>query len=272
MNAKTLLAGTSIAVALAAAVATPANAVVTEFATFSAKTTYNVYYKNPSSNGHSTSASFYTIATPGATTAGSVPVTFSFINNAGTNGAALDSTITNVNALFTMTGTTSGPAQLDTFSHTLEEYTSGTFSFVTTSAYTIAGVHYNAGANLLTGTFTQSVLSGKQSTGGLNGDNSSAYTPPDTLTFTSDFVTFIPTAALAYSMTLASIYPSPLSDAMAGTYALKTFKADAGGQFTADPAPHVNGVPEPASWAMMMVGFGLAGASIRRRARVQVAA
>jgi hypothetical protein len=32
------------------------------------------------------------------------------------------------------------------------------------------------------------------------------------------------------------------------------------------------GVPEPATWALMMVGFGLAGASMRRRARVQATA
>jgi hypothetical protein len=31
-------------------------------------------------------------------------------------------------------------------------------------------------------------------------------------------------------------------------------------------------IPEPATWALMMVGFGLAGASMRRRARVQAAA
>jgi hypothetical protein len=31
-------------------------------------------------------------------------------------------------------------------------------------------------------------------------------------------------------------------------------------------------IPEPASWALMTVGFGLAGASIRRRTRVQATA
>jgi PEP-CTERM motif len=30
------------------------------------------------------------------------------------------------------------------------------------------------------------------------------------------------------------------------------------------------GVPEPASWALMIAGFGLVGAAMRRRAAVQV--
>ena len=36
--------------------------------------------------------------------------------------------------------------------------------------------------------------------------------------------------------------------------------------------PGYGGVPEPASWALMIGGFGLAGATLRRRRRTLVAA
>jgi hypothetical protein len=35
---------------------------------------------------------------------------------------------------------------------------------------------------------------------------------------------------------------------------------------TAAPGIGVGGVPEPASWAMLIAGFGLTGAAMRRRA------
>ena len=38
-------------------------------------------------------------------------------------------------------------------------------------------------------------------------------------------------------------------------------------EFTSSDASVVPGVPEPASWAMMIAGFGLVGATMRRRAR-----
>ncbi len=37
--------------------------------------------------------------------------------------------------------------------------------------------------------------------------------------------------------------------------------------FTFDSSPAVGGVPEPASWAMLIAGFGLVGAAARRRRR-----
>jgi hypothetical protein len=267
MNAKTLLAGSAVALALAAAAVTPAHAVVTEFATTSALTTYNVYYNNPSPGGTSPSAVFYTIATPNSTAHAAVPVSFSFINTGPILGAA----VTNVTALFDLSGSTLGPAYLDPFSHKLQQYVTGAFSYVSTTPITVGTTTYAAGSTLLAGTFSDAVLSGKTSIGGLSADNDTTY-GPDTLTFTSDFLAFQPTAALGLSYTLASIFPSPIADAIPGTYSLKSFRTDVGAQFTADPAPLVLGIPEPASWALMMVGFGLAGASIRRKARVQVAA
>lgn len=41
---------------------------------------------------------------------------------------------------------------------------------------------------------------------------------------------------------------------------------------TVTAAPLVGGVPEPASWALMVMGFGLVGSSLRKRSQVAVTA
>ena len=274
MNAKTLFAGTSIALALAVAAATPAHAVVTEFATFSpvTATTYNFYYLNPGSThpttaGKSASATYYTISSPNSKVPGSTILRFSFINE----GTLLDSAVTNVNAKFTLTGTTDGPAQMDPFSGNLEEYVNATFSFVTTTAMTIGRTYFPVGSNLLSGTYTDAVFVGSSTAGSIEANDTTTTPKMRNMTLTSDFVSFVTPYKLDGAITLNAASPA-FSDLMAGMYALKTFKADAGGSFSSNPAPHViPSVPEPASWALMMVGFGLAGASIRRRTRVQAA-
>lgn len=43
-----------------------------------------------------------------------------------------------------------------------------------------------------------------------------------------------------------------------------------GSQLLSNIVGNVNAVPEPATWAMMIAGFGMAGAAIRRRQRVSV--
>ena len=278
MNAKTILAGTAISLAMAAAAATPANAVITTFATFSPIGLDNFYYNNPEtvvgpnpggspnpSNGRSTSATFYSISTATSKVPGPVDVKFSFINE----GSALDTAVNGVTAMLTLSGTTDGPAVLDAHSHQLEEFVSGTFILRSTTAITVGHQTYGAGKILLQGSFGNANLEGKNSQGSVNGDNDASF--GDTLSYSSDFVTFAPTANLDITLGLTSIVPA-LADAKVGTYALKTFKTDANGQFSADPSPKVNAVPEPASWALMIVGFGLAGASIRRRTQVQTAA
>lgn len=40
---------------------------------------------------------------------------------------------------------------------------------------------------------------------------------------------------------------------------------------TVDPVSQPGGVPEPSSWAIMILGFGLVGAAVRRRARAAIA-
>ena len=53
----------------------------------------------------------------------------------------------------------------------------------------------------------------------------------------------------------------------------QSLSASGSGTFASDPLPVVPGVPEPASWAMMLGGFGLLGATLRtRKAQVSYSA
>ena len=257
MTMKTLLSGAAAVLALSLASVTPANAVITTFATFTALTTDNVYFKNASSTGASSNATFYSISSPNSKTPGGVKVHFSFINL----GSTLDNAVTSVNALLTFNAATASAATLSGGNYT-QPGLSGTFSLISMNAITVGSTTYAAGSNLLSGVFGNADITGKNSRGNLGDDN----ILPDTLSYTSSFVTFKPNSTLDLSVALTAITPF-LSDLHPGTDALKTFKADASGQFSADPRPIVNGVPEPTSWALMMVGFGFAGAAMRQRNR-----
>jgi hypothetical protein len=87
-----------------------------------------------------------------------------------------------------------------------------------------------------------------------------------TLTFTSDFLKFAPSASLGSALNFTSaITPAGqgLNSLGFGSDALESFNLDAGGSFSSVPLP--NSVPEPASWAMLLLGMGLIGGVLRRR-------
>jgi hypothetical protein len=251
----------ALASALALGAAMPAQAAITTFATMSALTQDNIYFKNASTTNKSASATIYSIATSTATVPGSVGVKFSFINE----GAALDTAVSGVNATFALSAATTTAAQ-NAFGYLIQPGINGTFSLLSTTAITVGSHTYAAGSNLLSATFTGAGIAGpKGSTSGsmdANNQNSGS-----TIVYTSDFVTFSPGASLDGAFSLTSI-TAALADVQAGTYALKTFKGDAGGSFSADPVPTANFVPEPASWALMLVGFGAVGGIARRRKQV----
>jgi hypothetical protein len=266
MNAKTILAGTAIALALTAVAATPALAALTTFANFSDLSTDDFYYKAGTGTGASSYGKYYSISTPSSTTAGPVDVDFSFINE----GSLLDNAVKNVTASFSLSGASTGPTILA--GGYLIEPVSGTFTLKTTAPITVGTVTYGTGSILLMGSYTKGDIVGKAGTqgGSLGGDN--ALSTGDTLTYSSDFVTFQPNAQLGLGFTLSSVTPA-FAQTHVGSNSLKAFHTDATASFSADPVPHVNaGVPEPASWALMIAGFGLAGASLRRRARGQATA
>ena len=49
----------------------------------------------------------------------------------------------------------------------------------------------------------------------------------------------------------------------------ESFYANRAAAFSLDAAPSAGAVPEPATWAMMIIGFGGVGGAMRRRSKVR---
>ena len=240
----------------------PAAAIVTTFAAYNPiGTTANLYFKNsgPGTTG-GTGGSLYTIATGNATTPGSRNVRFSFLQ------ASIAPYVTDVTARFTLLASVvAHPATL-TGTQLSQESISGSFSFLSTTAITVGSTTYAAGSNLLSAIFTAGSINGR--TGGTSGSFSGSTAGGSLISYTSDFLDFTPTIDRDFAIGLTSI-GSPL--ARVTGKALRTFRANSTGSFSSDPAPLVNAVPEPATWAMLGLGFGLVGVSARRRKLVVAA-
>lgn len=164
-----------------------------------------------------------------------------------------------LDALFTFNATETGAIDLGgvviaTFD--------GTFSFTYTGpSGIVSGVNLQTGDNLLSGVFADSVFTGFGSSGSLidsvlgGGD----------VVFSSWFLEFDPAEDQALALSITSISP-PLA-VVNGM--LTDFTGTAGGNFAAtitDIDYHID-VPEPASWAMMVAGFGMLGGAMRRSRR-----
>jgi hypothetical protein len=135
----------------------------------------------------------------------------------------------------------------------------GSFSFIYSGpTQTIGSVTLTHGVtNLLSGVFTNAWIQGA---GGSGSANRSA--PVGSLTYTSDlepFTGLVPNSE-EFAFNLLSV--SPGFGAAVGK-ALNTATASGGGNFSFVSVR----VPEPASWTLMIVGFGLAGAGLRARRR-----
>jgi PEP-CTERM motif len=246
----------TVAIALAASfvVATPASAVITTFANFSADTNgANVYFLNAASNSD---AAFFTTATSSSTTASARQVSFNFLPSEF-NAIGPVNALWSLNGIVTNTVATIGGANI------FQRNIAGSFSFINTSAIAFGNTAYAAGSNLLSGTFTNSTIVGLR-----NGTSAgfSGSPPVSSISYTSDFLTFAPGSDYDLSISLIQIFPAlnALPTNGTPTSALRTFRAVASGQFSSDPGP-LTAVPEPETWAMMIVGFGLIGGALRRR-------
>ena len=245
--------GAILGAALAAAV--PANAATT-FADFQpVGNANNIGFKNAGSPGHSNggaTGTFYSLGSNGLP--GAATVSFSFLLP-GMSG-------TNITADFLLNATATAPASDDGTSISQQNVT-GSFSFTSQSSFTIAGHTYAAGTNLLTATFANAEIVGD--TGATSGtfDNQFQYDP--TLTFTSSVLDFSAVTDTDFSFSLVSIVRS-LSVRTPDATALRSFNAQATGNFDSAPLPvPFFAVPESATWAMFICGFGLMGATLRRR-------
>lgn len=106
-------------------------------------------------------------------------------------------------------------------------------------------------ANLLTVTFSGATLAGAGGSGALFGSQ-----PSGTVTYTSDFLDFSGATVGDFSIGLSGITPG---------FGASFWTSDSVGTFASDGGGGGNEVPEPATWLMMIMGFGGVGAVMRRR-------
>lgn len=247
--------GMVVAAAATVATAVPAGAVVTTFASFSPISSVRNFRFGNSGGGATrpNDASYYSIASGGARDPGSIDVRFSFLV------PQLDA-VQNLPAVFTLNGTVARDSRATGATSFTQPGLGGSFSFVAAEAFAINGRNFAAGTNLLSGSFGGGELTGQYggSSGGINASTGGG----DSVTFTSDFLDFSNTVSRDLGITLTAVTPNfrPGSNGV-----LNSFRASAGGQFSSDPAPLINAVPEPGTWAMLIAGFGLVGATARRR-------
>ena len=183
-------------------------------------------------------------------------VHFAFLNPDGSvSGTTFD-------AMMNLTATTGAATLAAGGSLALLPISNGTVTFTSTAPVTWGG---HTGTNLLTVDFSGGYLSA------LLGGSTASYgnsTPPNSVTFTSDFLNFSSSTARDLAFAINAINPS-VGFAFGGN---RVNLGTVSGNFGADAtAGNPQAVPEPASWALMFAGFGLAGSvlrSQRRRAEV----
>ena len=166
------------------------------------------------------------------------------------------------------TAVVSGPA--DTYQ---QAFGAGTISFTRTAPVQLltgnGRPNGSALSNLLTVHFQTATLMSRL------GANSMAFTassPNDPLVYTSDFFNFGNATDYNFSLILSAPSPSiafasinPALTNVTGRRSFNTTRTFVTGGFAA------SSVPEPGEWAMLIAGFGLGGASLRRRAANSVA-
>ncbi|WP_439533696.1 PEPxxWA-CTERM sorting domain-containing protein [Polymorphobacter sp.] len=144
------------------------------------------------------------------------------------------------NASFSMTGSTDQGAVLSGGQYTQTGW-NGTMNF-------------SNGSNYLTVDFVNATM-------GYNADGGSgalfSADPGNIINFSSSFLTLPDFVSSNFSLALTAIQPPSNFDANGYS---SPFTASVAGSFAGE-------VPEPATWGMLMMGFGLVGSVMRRRQR-----
>jgi PEP-CTERM motif len=254
----------SVAALLVAGVAAPAQAVVFAqyFTALPNQNTTNFRYANSGNNvNRATDATFST--SPSGTTLAAVPVTFSFTVITG-----LTPFVRNVAARLAITGAV--PTNTPATGAINQPGLGGSMTFLSTAPITVTGPAFNtttyaAGSNLLTVTFDDANLLGV--TGARIGRLEAFTAQGATVTFTSDFLDFSVNGSSSLVTNLSAMTLG-LGAGTGNNKALRTFRARLQtGSFDTSVVPRASAtVPEPQSWTLLIVGFGLVGTAMRRRA------
>ena len=200
-----------------------------------------------------------TLATTGAGV--SANVSFTFLT------APLAS-LTNLPALFTLNATSASAAQHTGSGGRLldQPNVGGGFTFTSQGSFVVGGRTYAPGTILLQATFDGSDILGP--------DNGSTSSVQDSVigggnvSFSTDLdpalLSFDPLGDEGMSLELTSARPS---FAAADSHTLTSFDGVSTGSFSADLlSGGGGGIPESATWALMLLGFGVVGLACRRRA------
>jgi len=260
----TLASAAAIAVALAAA-ATPSQASVVLFASFDTGTS-NANNITWTQDGSGTGGTLATIGAHGAA------VKFTFLGDSNLSG------FDNLDANLTLSGTAvNTPADFDGATYTQTGISNGTFNFIYEGATeTINGFNivHNV-TSLFSGTFDNAWIQGAGGVGGVDVTVANG----GAATFTSSIYPLANATDDAFTLHLGTVTPNfgaanpntgcsggaPIVCTTAGTTSLNSFSAHAGGDFQA-------AIPEPATWGLMLVGFGGMGALLRSRRRMAAVA
>jgi hypothetical protein len=214
---------------------------------------YSWVNNGPADTG--TGGAFYTTSTPTGTAPGATQVHFSFID------PALDPALMFLPADFTLIAAapSGNPAAFASGPGTWTQTAiSGGFSFIYTGPSQFYGSTFvTTGSNLLTGTYTNSWIQGA---GGTGSNNLGVTNGGHFLTLTSDYEPFLNRVPGTEEFAFNLLGVEPNFGAEPGA-ALRSFRANGGGNFS------FRAVPEPAAWALMLVGFGGIGALLRSRRR-----
>lgn len=160
-------------------------------------------------------------------------------------------------------GTGTGFAQNTSGNLWAQAFTGGSVSFKAASAFVLGSTFYAAGSNILTLNFSGGELSAVVP--GTTGNAQVSIPGGGFTNVSSDFLSFPPIKLTDFSISLANVIPgftfSPGGLGGQANARFANFTARGSGDFTAT-------VPEPSTWAMLLLGFGLVGFARRRQTAV----